>query len=60
MYELPYAGYTNAQIKEEMYHFLNQLANLERLDDGHTALILKYLDIVSKEETLKGLEPSAS
>ena len=54
MYELPFPGYTNAQIKEQMYHFLNQLVRAEgvniRLDNCHISLILKYLDIVSKEE----------
>jgi len=50
MYELPFNGYTDAQVKEQMYHFLYRLVRGEGLDNHHIQLILKYLDIVSREE----------
>ena len=50
MYERPFDVYTDAQLKEQMYHFLNQLARAEVLDNFHIQLILKYLDLVSNEE----------
>lgn len=54
MYELPFAGWTDAQVKEEMYYLLYQLSRAEginiRLDSTHINLILKYLDVVSREE----------
>ena len=50
MYERPFDMYTDEQLKEQMYHFLNQLVRAEILDLFHTQLILKYLDLVSKEE----------
>lgn len=50
MYVQPFDMYTDEQLKEQMYHFLNQLVRAEVLDVFHTRLILKYLDLVSKEE----------
>lgn len=51
MYELPFSMYTDEQLKAQMYHFLYVLATSGRLDGHHEQLILKYLDIVTKEQS---------
>ena len=53
MYETPLSVYTDDQVKEQMHHFLMQLANVDSLGYFHQSLILKYLDIISREESLK-------